>query len=63
MKKPKVERTQFEFTGNYIVNFYPVEDKNMHQVIILGKSVIYNEVVICKANKTDALELLMRAIG
>jgi hypothetical protein len=71
MKKPKFTRATFYFEDTdddrtvYVVSFYQQKDKTMQEVVIHKNNgmPIYDEVVMAVANKTNATELLIRAIN
>lgn len=68
IKKPKLVKAEFYFvngsTNLYKVAFFQQTDKTMQEVVISeNQYCIYDEIIMAVANKTNALELLIKAIN
>jgi hypothetical protein len=67
MKKPNFISAKFFFedaNNTYSVIFIQQKDKTMHRSIIhKNNAIIYDELILSAANKTNALELLTKAIN
>lgn len=67
MSKPRLVKAVFTFENSatlYSVTFFQQTDKTMQEVVISeNQYCIYDEVIMAVANKTNALELLIKAIS